>query len=189
MKFPKDATKSECKLQWYKIAEIKDADFGFVKDIERPTGTRFSTRCVLFNENNEICIIDSGKYGYRQIPGGGIDEGESIIDGLYREMLEEAGWQIEEVKPLGYIHEYRENTKNKKIKKWSESIDFVFVAKTKSYSGTHYVTEEAEEDFRPVWILPKQALEYFESQVGQKESYSSNFANMRDLQILKYLLR
>ena len=188
MKFPKDATEQEKKLKWHKIAEIKDADFGFERADEGSTGIRFSTRCVLLNEKNEICMIRSAKYGYMQIPGGGIDAGESIKEGLRREVREEAGWEIDELQPLGYIEEYRETAEQRRQKHWSEDTTFVYIAKPVKYIGTHYMEDEIAEGFEPVWMSPEKALQ-FKSQAGHVESYSGNFANMRDLQILKYFMR
>ena len=82
MDFPKDATNKERKIDWLKIAEISDKDFGFDNPKEKTDETRFCVRVLLFNDKNEICVIKSEKYGYTQLPGGGIENGESIVEAL-----------------------------------------------------------------------------------------------------------
>jgi len=52
---------------------------------------------LLLNENHEILISDEQEYGMRftKFPGGGVESGEGLIDGLKREFLEECNVAIE----------------------------------------------------------------------------------------------
>ncbi|RCH55996.1 NUDIX hydrolase [Mucilaginibacter hurinus] len=52
---------------------------------------------LLINGNNEIFISDEQEYGRRftKFPGGGLEQGEGLIDGLKREFLEECNMEIE----------------------------------------------------------------------------------------------
>ncbi len=60
---------------------------------------RFNVRVygLLINERNEILISDEQEYGMRFIkfPGGGLEYGEGLIDGLKREFVEECNAEIE----------------------------------------------------------------------------------------------
>jgi 8-oxo-dGTP pyrophosphatase MutT (NUDIX family) len=49
-------------------------------------------RVMLFNENGEICLIKHGYVAGWQLPGGGVDTGETIGDAAARELAEEAGF-------------------------------------------------------------------------------------------------
>jgi len=54
---------------------------------------------LLLNENDELLISDEQEYGMRftKFPGGGLELGESLIDGLKREFIEECNLEIEVV--------------------------------------------------------------------------------------------
>jgi len=52
---------------------------------------------LLINENKQLLISDEQEYGMRfaKFPGGGLEYGEGLIDGLKREFLEECDFEIE----------------------------------------------------------------------------------------------
>src|SRR6202000_3481810 len=52
---------------------------------------------LLINDQNELLITDEQEYGMRftKFPGGGLELGEGMIDGLKREFVEECNVEIE----------------------------------------------------------------------------------------------
>ena len=124
--FPQDATGQERNMRWRKIAEISDKDFGFNTPKEKTDEIRFCVRVLLFNDKNEICVVKSEKYGYMQLPGGGIEDGESIIEALRRETEEETGFLINSIEPIGFTLEKREDIRN--THSWGRDISYVFKA-------------------------------------------------------------
>src|ERR1700712_620742 len=52
---------------------------------------------LLINEQQEILISDEKEYGtmFSKFPGGGLEYGEGLIDGLKREFMEECNMEIE----------------------------------------------------------------------------------------------
>lgn len=88
-------------------------------------------------ENNKILLVKAPDFDFWVIPGGGVDQGESIEEGLRREFVEETGFLIDEVgklffsekmnfyamKPDRYYHSYCKyffvtiNTKNQDLTK------------------------------------------------------------------------
>ncbi|MFI5139864.1 MAG: NUDIX domain-containing protein [Sphingobacteriales bacterium] len=52
---------------------------------------------LLINADDEILISDEQEYGMRftKFPGGGLEHGEGLTDGLKREFMEECGAEIE----------------------------------------------------------------------------------------------
>jgi ADP-ribose pyrophosphatase YjhB (NUDIX family) len=55
---------------------------------------------LLINERNEILLSDEQEYGMQfvKFPGGGLEYGEGLIDGLKREFVEECNVEIEVVR-------------------------------------------------------------------------------------------
>lgn len=52
---------------------------------------------LLINNANEVLISDEQEYGFRftKFPGGGLEYGEGLIDGLKREFVEECQTEVE----------------------------------------------------------------------------------------------
>ena len=59
-----------------------------------PKSYRPSVRGIIFNKDNLISLIYSQKYHFYKLPGGGIEEGESHLDTLIRELKEETGLTV-----------------------------------------------------------------------------------------------
>ncbi|MFC4142099.1 NUDIX domain-containing protein [Pedobacter mendelii] len=54
---------------------------------------------LLINQHNEVLVSDEQEYGFRfsKFPGGGLEFGEGLIDGLKREFVEECNADIDVV--------------------------------------------------------------------------------------------
>jgi len=52
---------------------------------------------ILINDANEVLISDEQEYGMRftKFPGGGLEFGEGLLDGLKREFIEECNLNVE----------------------------------------------------------------------------------------------
>ncbi|MES2110604.1 MAG: NUDIX domain-containing protein [Bacteroidota bacterium] len=52
---------------------------------------------ILINDDNQVLISDEQEYGFSftKFPGGGLEPGEGLIDGLKREFIEECNLGIE----------------------------------------------------------------------------------------------
>lgn len=61
-----------------------------------------------------------------QLPGGGIDPGETAIQALHRETLEETGWSIAAPRKLGV---YKRFTFMPEYDLWAEKICHIYVAR------------------------------------------------------------
>lgn len=84
-----------------------------------------------------------------QLPGGGIDSGESPIAALHREVFEETGWRISTPRRLGafrrfaYMPEYD---------KFAEKLCTIYVARP-----IHQLGPPTEADHEPVWLHREEA--------------------------------
>lgn len=182
--FPDGATDKERAMGWQLIAEISDKDFGFNTPKEKNDEIRFCVRVLLLDGEGRICVIKSDKYGYMQLPGGGIESGESIIEALRRETEEETGFLIKDIKPIGFTFERREDVRN--THSWGRDISYIFEALPYKNVGTHYMEDEIAEGFRPIWINLDDFIAEQEQNEGRIESYSGCFSNRRDLEIARY---
>ncbi|HIP33973.1 MAG TPA: NUDIX domain-containing protein [Bacteroidia bacterium] len=96
---------------------------------------RNTVRAVIFDNENNIALMNVSKDNFHKLPGGGIDEGETKIEALKRECLEEAGVDIEIISELGLISE---------IKKTSKTIQnsYCYTAKVIGEKGEPDFTEK-----------------------------------------------
>ena len=60
-----------------------------------------------------------------QLPGGGIDAGESTLQALYREVFEETGWRVAAPRRLGA---YRRFTYMPEYDLWAEKVCHIYLA-------------------------------------------------------------
>lgn len=71
---------------------------------------RNSSRAIIIRDN-KLAMVHSLKYNYFKFPGGGIEEGETAIEALIRETMEETGLIIDvnSIKEYGYVHRIQRN--------------------------------------------------------------------------------
>jgi 8-oxo-dGTP pyrophosphatase MutT (NUDIX family) len=62
-----------------------------------------SARAFVFQENTVLVVKEPSGQFYL-LPGGRLEKGESILEALRREILEETGWTIRDIAPLGFMH-------------------------------------------------------------------------------------
>lgn len=126
----------------------------FHQQTEEKPIRRDTARCIMLNSNHEICLLYSRAKDYFAIPGGGIEPGETLLQAVNREILEETGYTIDNIKPLGKIYEER----NYRI-----TNTYFFYASPLTKSETHYMQDELEEDYQLVWLPVDQAIKKLET--------------------------
>ena len=98
-----------------------------------------------------LLTVQHGQTADIQLPGGGIDPGESLLQALHREVIEETGWRIAYPRRLGafrrfaYMPEYE---------KWAEKLCHVFVARP-----VRQISEPTEPDHGTIVLSPSEAVE------------------------------
>lgn len=86
-----------------------------------------------------------------QLPGGGIDPGESQVQALYREVFEETGWLIAYPRRLGA---FRRFTYMPEYDRWAEKVCHVYRARPVLRRG-----EPSEAHHTAFWSSPVVASE------------------------------
>lgn len=68
---------------------------------------RRAARAVLLDGSGQVYVLNVSKHSYHKLPGGGIDESESVREALERELMEEVGCRAEVIAELGIVTELR----------------------------------------------------------------------------------
>ncbi len=86
---------------------LKSTTHPDISDLSAKTFIRKATRAIVL-EGENILLLYTKRYNDYSLPGGGIDEGESNIAGLIRELKEETGARnVKNIQAFGLYEEYR----------------------------------------------------------------------------------
>ncbi len=118
------------------------------------TGQRYQPRpgayAILPRDERILVTYQAAPHYEFQLPGGGIDPGESPIQALHREVFEETGWRISTPRKLGvfrrfvYMPEYDMH---------AEKLCHIYIARPVLRLGNP--TEDGHTD---VWLDPLEAI-------------------------------
>jgi 8-oxo-dGTP diphosphatase len=111
--------------------------------IERP-----GVYAVIENRHNQIAVIKT-KTGYF-LPGGGVDPGETGIEALHREIMEETGCQVSVSAEIGEAVEY--------INAQAEGKHYRIHGKFYKIQIDSHIGEGMEEDHQLVWLSQEDAF-------------------------------
>ena len=84
-----------------------------------------------------------------QLPGGGVDPGESTLQALHREVFEETGWRIARPRRLGC---FRRFTFMPEYDLWAEKICTIYLA-----TPVRPLAAPTEPDHMALWMAPEDA--------------------------------
>ncbi len=161
------------------IKIIRDSDIG--SSVPEPTEykPRKAARAIVRDREGRIALLHATKKSYHKLPGGGVEEGEDIIEALRRECLEEIGCNIDNIQELGIIEEYRNGSDH------LHQFSYCYTADLVGGKGQDKLEEdEIADGFEPEWIPIEDAVKVLEAEAGV-EDYEGKFIRLRDLTLLK----
>jgi len=86
---------------------LKSTTHPDINDLSAKRFIRKATRAIVLNGDN-ILLLYTKRYHDYSLPGGGIDEGETNIEGLIRELKEETGaHNVQNITEFGLYEEFR----------------------------------------------------------------------------------
>jgi 8-oxo-dGTP diphosphatase len=128
-------------------------EFGTKQDgidyIDRP-----GVYAVILNNHRQIAVIETTN-GYF-LPGGGIDTGESDVEALKRELLEEIGYQASVLGEIGQAVEY--------IQAYGEEKHYQIRSSFYKVQLGTKIGEGIEKDHRLVWLQQEGAIKLLKRQ-------------------------
>ena len=168
------------------IKTITDEDFGLIIKNFDNARIRLGARGIVFNDKNEIAILNKTNKNEYKLVGGGIEENEDPTVAFKREVLEESGCKIDIDDFLGIIKE--EKSQDNFIQ-----TSYIYVAHVLEDTKQLHLTEkEIDEGSKLLWLKIEDAMKVIKdcenNLVGSKYEnvYHTRFIVRRDYTILKY---
>lgn len=140
---------------------------------------RLTGKAIIFDEGKNIALVGTKVNTFYLLPGGGIDEGESIEEGIIRESLEEVGCKINLLKNIGVVEDYRNRDKK-------HCISHCYSAEIIGEKGELKLTADEEKNgLHVIWVSLGEAITILEKEVAQLKKgevlfYNTGFNILRD---------
>jgi ADP-ribose pyrophosphatase YjhB (NUDIX family) len=130
---------------------------------------RLAVRAIVLH-GEDILLLYTRRYNDYSFPGGGLNDGEEVVDGLQRELQEETGARnIEVVRYYGYIDEYRPYHKPEYDLMYMRSHFYVCQA-DRELGTTAPESYEQANGMVPQWTNIRHAIAHNEQVLAQKAS-------------------
>lgn len=152
-------------------------------DPSLPEMRRTAVRGIIFSGERLLLIRSAGCEV--KFPGGGAEDGESDVQTLIRETLEETGCHIvpESVEPFGEVEEKRMTVEGGAI--WHQFSRYYFCRTTGEPEDCRYSDSEKELGFRPVLLTLDEAIEHNEALLTTENNPAWNEREYRVLLLLR----
>ncbi|MDO5330584.1 MAG: NUDIX hydrolase [Bacillota bacterium] len=159
-----------------------------LKDEEYPfdgfTHTRVISRGFIFDGEGRVCLHRLYrddifcKQEYYETPGGGVDEGESLIEALRRECLEETGYELSDIREIAIVEDAYNLIKRK-------NENHYFLAKATKHHDPHFASEGDLFIKETRFYTLEEALRLYE---GMDDRLVSGLVKRRELPIIRRLV-
>ena len=160
------------------IKELRDLEVTgkIIPKLKKDYKIRIAARAIILDKKN-IAILSTpkSKHYHHKLPGGGLEDNENILEALKREIKEEVGCEIEIIKEIGEIIEYR-NKHNLK------QTSHCFLTKLIKIGEPNFTKEEKEAAYQVEWMSIDKAIKLFQDKIPN--DYTAKFIQLRDYNFL-----
>jgi ADP-ribose pyrophosphatase YjhB (NUDIX family) len=147
---------------------LKSTIHADISSLSKRIFTRKATRAIVI-KGDEILLLYTKRYHDYSLPGGGVDDGESIIDGLIRELKEETGaHNVKNIQAFGMYEEYRPWYKNDFDIIHMQSYCFV-CSIDEELLEPELESHEINNGMHPVWKNIHEAILHNEETIAKSE--------------------
>ena len=137
-------------------------------------GFRVACRWVVIDENGQIPLLFDGCKKYYKLPGWWMEWDEDKIEAFRREIREETGCEIEDIKEIWKVIE--------KVADW-EQINYCMIWKIVSKGEPHFTDEEIKRWFQLKWVSLDEALSLIKNE--ETSTDDAKIKQERELYILE----
>jgi 8-oxo-dGTP diphosphatase len=143
---------------------------------------RRAVRVIVFDKENNIVIIHAEVNDYYELPGGGVEEYETLVEGAIREAKEETGADIKIKNEVGIVKEYlkEKNLVNETFCYKAEVI--------KEKEGLNLMQDEIERGMKVLWVSVDEAIRLINTNKSESQYATPmqvKYTQVRDLTFLK----
>lgn len=156
------------------LAEISDGSLGigFSEQPDRTYTLRKGARAVLVRDDGKIALQHLTNHFFHKLPGGGVEQAETVEQALHREVREEVGCNIRIIRPIGVVIEYRDAHA-------LIQVSYGYIAKVDGECGdTNMEQSEIDAGSEIKWVTPEEAIGLLENDTPNQ--YQGNFIIERE---------
>lgn len=152
------------------LLALRDEDiFGTPKPADdfEYTFKRVAVKAIVFDQDNNVALVGTK---YLLLPGGGVEEGETLEEALVRECMEELGCNLVIEGKVGTTEEYR-------VRDARYQVTHCFIARVVGEKGVPTTEQEDERGIEVEWMPLADAYDFLERQIDliPNERYNSCF--------------
>ncbi len=168
-----------------KITTIHQKDIfpEMIEDLNIDYTDRNTGKAIMIDNEGKIGLVGNKQNIFLQLPGGGIDDGENIGDGIIRECLEETGCTVTLKSEVGIIDDYRPRDKK-------HCINFCYIVYVVNKGEVSHTEDESNIGMYTKWVDIRTAIDTFKKQEkdlkeGKVTFYNTGFNILRDLKFFE----